>query len=145
MGGMGESYGTYRESVAELLEAAAGEAIVLSYEEDRAFAALGLNRFGTVGSLRLDWRGAEVRERSEGFDGGELRRLLGVHAAAGELAVVFWSNHRMPAVALEAALVARHAEVVVDCTPECWIHLTDSGLLIEFQDGEGFTVGVIPA
>lgn len=125
---------------------AVGEAaaVVLSYDENRAVAAMGLNRFGTVGSTRLDWRGAEVVERSSAFDGAQLRELLLRHAPAGETAVVFWGNLAVPSVALDAGLLAAHADTVVECCPEFWVHLMDARLLIEFQDGEGFTVGQVP-
>ncbi|GAA0612341.1 hypothetical protein [Streptomyces crystallinus] len=57
---------------------------------------------------------------------------------------MFWSNFAVPSVALGAAVIASHADTVLDCSPACWIFLTDSGVLIEFQDGEGFMVGRIP-
>ncbi|MFF3459659.1 hypothetical protein ACFYXH_36270 [Streptomyces sp. NPDC002730] len=139
-----EMYGTQPERIAGVLEALGESGMVLSYEEDRAFAALSLERFGAVGSSRLDWHGAEVIERCGAFDGGQLRRMVGTYAGANELVVVFWANLAVPSVALEAALVARHAEAVLECSPECWIYLTDSGVLIEFQDGEGLTAGRVP-
>ncbi|GAB1331861.1 hypothetical protein [Streptomyces sennicomposti] len=115
--------------------------MVLSFQEDRTFAALSVGRFETVGSTRLDWAGPEVIERCELFDADELRRLVASCAGADELAVVFWSNLAVPSVALPAALVAAQAEAVVGCSLECWIYLVDSAVLIEFQDGEGFTAG----
>ncbi|MHA5052619.1 hypothetical protein [Streptomyces sp. SD15] len=127
-----------------LLEVVGESAMVLSFHEDRTFAALSLGRFGAVGSTRLDWHGAEVIERCEAFDAGQLRRLVVTYAGANELAVVFWGNLAVPSVALEAALVASHAEAVLERSPECWIYLTDSGVLIEFQDGEGLTAGRVP-
>ncbi|MEU1674609.1 hypothetical protein ABZ752_21660 [Streptomyces roseifaciens] len=66
------------------------------------------------------------------------------HATADELAVVFWDNFVVPSVALDAALVAEHAEAVLEWVARCWIFLADSGLLIEFQDGEGLTVARVP-
>lgn len=70
--------------------------------------------------------------------------MYGTCPGASELAVVFWGNLAVPSVALEAALVASHAEAVLECSPECWIHLTDSEVLVEFQDGEGLMVGRVP-
>jgi hypothetical protein len=58
--------------------------------------------------------------------------------------IVFWDNLAVPSVALEAALVADHAEVVADVCPGCWIYLTSSSVLIEFHDGEGLTVARVP-
>ncbi|MCX4641428.1 MULTISPECIES: hypothetical protein [unclassified Streptomyces] len=139
-----EGYGTHPEEIAALLEAVGESMMVLSFREDRSFAALSVERFGAVGSTRLDWSGAVVIERCESFDAAELRRLMASCAGADELAVVFWSNLAVPSVAVEAALVAGHAEAVLECSPECWIYLTDSGVLIEFQDGEGFTAGRVP-
>ncbi|MEU8832216.1 hypothetical protein [Streptomyces sp900116325] len=138
-------YGVHRAAIAHILAAVRDAAIVLSYEEDRSFAAASLSRFSAVGSTRLDWQAAEVVERSTGFDGAELRRLLHDHGDKGELVVVFWGSLAVPSVILEAALAALHAETLLDCSPECWIYLTDSRVLIEFQDGEGFTVGRVPS
>ncbi|MFE1288673.1 hypothetical protein [Streptomyces sp. NPDC058751] len=137
-------YGTRAGEIAVLLRAVGDAAVVLSYGESRTFAALGLNRFGSIGSHRLDWRGAEVIRRSPEFDGGELRRLLGDLAGPDELAVVFWGDLAVPSLALEAGLLAAHADAVLDHGPECWVHLVDTGVLIEFQDGEGFTAGRVP-
>ncbi|MCX4690535.1 hypothetical protein OG401_40655 [Kitasatospora purpeofusca] len=97
-----------------------------------------------MGSSRLDWDGAEVIERCEAFDSGQLNRMVRAYAGAGELAVVFWSNLAVPSVAMEAALVAEHADEVLEVSPECWIYLTDSKVLVEFQDGKGLTVGQVP-
>ncbi len=58
-------YGTQPEVIAALVHAV-GEAAGLSYDEDRTVAALGLDRFGTVGSTRLDRQGAKALERSAG-------------------------------------------------------------------------------
>ncbi|WP_438268020.1 CDI toxin immunity protein [Kitasatospora purpeofusca] len=137
-------YGTHAEPLARVLEAVGDSAMLLSYEEDRAFAALSLGRFPSVGSSRLDWDGAEVIERCEAFDSGQLNRMVRAYAGAGELAVVFWSNLAVPSVAMEAALVAEHADEVLEVSPECWIYLTDSKVLVEFQDGKGLTVGQVP-
>ncbi|MEU7513016.1 hypothetical protein AB0B13_13545 [Streptomyces sp. NPDC042898] len=137
-------YGTHPEGIAALLEVSGASTMVLSFREDRALAALSVGRFGAVGSTRLDWSGAEVSERSDAFDADELRRLMASCAGVDELAVVFWSNLAVPSVALAAAVVADHAEAVLECSPECWIYLTDSDVLIEFQDGEGFTAGRVP-
>jgi len=137
-------YGTHAQPLARVLEAVGDSAMLLSYEEDRAFAALSLGRFPAVGSSRLDWRGAEVIERCEAFDSGQLNRMVRAYARAGELVVVFWSNLAVPSVAMEAALVAEHAEEVLEVSPECWIYLTDSRVLVEFQDGEGMTAGRVP-
>ncbi len=137
-------YGTYPEEIATLLDVVGESAMVLSFQEDRTFAALSLGRFGAVGSCRLDWQGAEVIERCEAFDASQLRRLVGTYAGANELAVLFWGNLAVPSVALEAALVASHAEAVLDCSPVCWIYLTDCAVLIEFQDGEGLTAAKVP-
>jgi hypothetical protein len=137
-------YGT-QPDVIEALLAAVGDAVaVLSYDEDRTFAALSLGRFGSVGSSRLDWSGAEVLQSSPTFDGGELRKLLRELARLDELAIVFWGNLAVPSLALEAGLVATHADAIVECCFECWVYLVDSGVLIEFQDGEGFTAGRMP-
>lgn len=136
-------YGT-QPVIAALLAAVGGAAVVLSYDEDRSFAALSLSRFGSVGSSRLDWSGVEVLQRSPAFDGGELRGLLRGLARLDELAVVFWGNLAVPSLALEAGLVATHADAILECCFECWIYLVDSGVLIEFQDGEGFTAGRVP-
>ncbi|MFZ4268315.1 hypothetical protein [Streptomyces arboris] len=106
-------YGMYPEDIAALLAAAGEAAIVLTYEEDRAFADLSLNRFASVNSTRLDWQGVEVLERSEEFGGNGLRALLRRYGGEGELVVVFWGNHAVPSVALEAEAVAAHAEMVV--------------------------------
>jgi hypothetical protein len=137
-------YGTHPEVIAEVLAAIGDSAVVLSYEEDRAIAGVSLSRFGAVGSTRLDWNGAEVLERSTAFDGAELRRLVHDYGDERELAVVFWSNLAAPSVALDANVVAIHAETLLDCSPESWIYLADSGVLIEFQEGDGFTVGRVP-
>ncbi|MEU4101690.1 hypothetical protein AB0F16_13995 [Streptomyces tanashiensis] len=142
--GAAEVYGTHPEEIAALLNAVGASAMVLSFPEDRAFAALSVGRFKAWRSTRLDWSGAEVIQRSESFDADGLRRLMTSCGEADELAVVFWSNLAVPSVALAAALVADHAEAVLDCTPECWIYLTDSDVLIEFQDGEGFTAARVP-
>ncbi|CAM5497784.1 hypothetical protein SCYAM73S_06544 [Streptomyces cyaneofuscatus] len=64
------------EPIAALLAAAGEAAMVLTYAEDRAFAGVSLNRFASVNSTRLDWRGAEVLERSEEFDGDGLRKMV---------------------------------------------------------------------
>ncbi|KUJ37541.1 hypothetical protein ADL25_28005 [Streptomyces sp. NRRL F-5122] len=136
-------YGTQADVIAVLLQSVGDAAVVLSYDEDRTFAALSLNRFGSVGSYRLDWQGAEV-QRSPAFDGGELRRLLSGLASPDELAVVFWGNLAVPSLASEAGLLATHADAVLECCPECWVYLVDRGVLIEFQDGEGFTIGRVP-
>ncbi|MEV4946861.1 hypothetical protein [Streptomyces sp. NPDC053755] len=141
---VGERYGTHPEQIAALLDAAGEAAMVLSFREDRAFAAMSVGRFRAVRSTRLDWSGAEEIARSESFDADGLRTLLASCAGANELAVVFWSNLATPSVALEAALVAEHAEAVLECSPESWIYLADGEVLIEFQDGEGFTAGRVP-
>ncbi|MFE8947635.1 hypothetical protein [Streptomyces sp. NPDC007856] len=138
------SYGTQPDAIAALLGLFGDAAMTLSYDEDRAFAALSLSRFGSMGSTRLYWRGAEVLQSSPAFDGGELRKLLRELAGPDELAVVFWGNLGVPSIALEAGLAAVHADAVVACCLECWVYLVDSAVLIEFQDGEGFTVGRVP-
>lgn len=140
-----EMYGTCSEQNVDVLKCVGDSTMVLSYEEDRVFAALSLDRFGTIGSSRLDWDGAEVLGRCEGFDGGHLRSMVRLYAHVGELAILFWDNLAVPSVALEAALVANHAEAVVDASRACWIYLTDSGVLIEFQEGEGLTAGRVPS
>jgi hypothetical protein len=66
------------------------------------------------------------------------------YTRANELAVVFWGNLAVPSLGLEGAQVAAHAETVLECSPECWTYFTDSGVLIEFQDGEGLTAGRVP-
>lgn len=137
-------YGTQSDVLAGLLAVVGDAGAVLSYDEDRSFAALSLSRFGSVGSSRLDWSGAEVLQRSPAFDGDGLRGLLRGLARPDELAVVFWGNLAVPSLALEADMVARHAEAILECCVECWIYLEDSGVLIEFQDGEGFTAGRVP-
>jgi hypothetical protein len=137
-------YGTQPEGIAPLVRAVGEAAAVLSYDEDRTVAAMALDRFDTIGSTRLQWRGVEVLERSSAFDGAQLRELLLRHAPPGETAVVFWGNLAVPSVALDAETLAAHADAVVEGCYECWIHLMDAGLLIEFQDGEGFTLGRVP-
>jgi hypothetical protein len=52
-------HGTRPEVIAEVLAAIGDCAVVLSYEEDRAFTGVGLGRFGAVGSTRLDWTGLD--------------------------------------------------------------------------------------
>ncbi|MET9118957.1 hypothetical protein ABZX38_32835 [Streptomyces longwoodensis] len=138
-------YGTQPDAIAGLLAAAGGAVVVLSYEEDRTFAALSLSRFGAVTSSRLNWAGAEVLQSSPVFDGDELRKLLRGYARPEELAVVFWGNLAVPSLALEAGLAAAHADAVLECCYECWIYLVDTRVLIEFQDGEGFIVGRVPS
>ncbi|MFE9440742.1 hypothetical protein ACFYO2_17360 [Streptomyces sp. NPDC006602] len=135
------SYGTQPDVIAALLAAVGDAVAVLSYDEDRTFAALSLGDFGSVGSSRLDWSGAEVLRSSPTFAGGELQKLLRELGRLDELAVVFWGNLAVPSLALEAGLVAAHADAILECCSECWVYLVDSGVLIEFQDGEGFTAG----
>ncbi|GLP71492.1 hypothetical protein TUSST3_81120 [Streptomyces sp. TUS-ST3] len=137
-------YGTQPDVLAALLAVIGDAGTVLSYDEDRSFAALSLGRFGSVGSSRLDWSGVEVLHRSPAFDGDGLRGLLRGLTRPDELAVVFWSNLAVPSLALEVGLVARHAEAILECCFACWVYLADSGSLIEFQDGEGFTAGRVP-
>ncbi|MFG2923446.1 hypothetical protein ACGFYA_18305 [Streptomyces sp. NPDC048305] len=137
-----EGYGTQGEGVEALLNAAGPSAMVLSFREDRTFAALSLDRFGSVRSTRLDWSGAEVLERTSGFDAAELCRLVGEYGGGG-LGVVFPGNLCVPSVAVDLALVGAYADAVLDC-PECWVFLVDHGVLIEFQDGEGFVVARVP-
>ncbi|MEU0159339.1 hypothetical protein ABZ154_10995 [Streptomyces sp. NPDC006261] len=137
-------YGTHPEHIAALLAAAGEAAIVLTYAEDRAFADVSLNRFASVNSTRLDWQGVEVLERSDDFDEDGLRDLVRRYGGEAELVVVFWGNHAVPSVALEAGVVAAHAEMVVGSCYECWLYFTDSRLLIEFQDGEGFVAAKVP-
>ncbi|MFF3991791.1 hypothetical protein ACFYX8_00590 [Streptomyces cyaneofuscatus] len=91
-----DGYWLHPEPIAALLAAAGEAAIVLTYAEDRAFAGVSLNRFASVNSTRLDWRGAEVLERSEEFDGDGLREMVRRYGAEGELVVVFWGNHAVP-------------------------------------------------
>ncbi|WP_186785201.1 hypothetical protein [Streptomyces misionensis] len=134
--GASEMYGTQRGAIAALLEAVGDSVMVLSYQEDRSFAAMSLDRFGAAGSVRLDWRGHEVIDRCDAFDGGQLRRTVLAHAEPGELAIVFWDNLAVPSVALEASLLADHAEVVEDVRPNCWIYLAGSAVLVERHDGE---------
>ncbi|WP_225803512.1 hypothetical protein [Streptomyces sp. NK15101] len=140
-----ESYGTRPEYIADVLGLLGEDALLLSYEEHRAFARVSLNRFEAIGSARVDWRGAEAVERREEFEGGTLAGLLDAYAAPDELVIVFWDNLLVPSIALPAALTARHADAILDQGHACWLFLTDRGLLIEFQDGEAFTVGRPPA
>ncbi|MFD3409573.1 hypothetical protein [Streptomyces cyaneofuscatus] len=137
-------YGMYPQDIAALLAAAAEAAIVLTYADHRAFADVSLDRFASVNSTRLDWQRAEVLEHSEEFDGDGLREMGRRHGGEGELVVVFWGNHAVPSVALEAEVVAAHAEMVVGSCYECWLYFTDSRVLIEFQDGEGFVAARVP-
>ncbi|CUM39484.1 hypothetical protein BN2537_7933 [Streptomyces venezuelae] len=137
-------YGTHPEYIAEILGLLGEDVLLLSYEEQRRFAAVSLNRFGAIGSARLDWHGAEVVERRDGFDGEALASLLVAHAGPEELVVVFWDNLAVPSIALSASLLARHAEAILGECYACWFLLTDSGMLIEFQDGEGLTAGRPP-
>ncbi|MFE2413435.1 hypothetical protein ACFXDE_34380 [Kitasatospora sp. NPDC059408] len=127
-----------------MLDAVGDSVMLLSYEEDTAFASLSLGRFPAVGSSRLDWHAAEVIERCEAFDSGQLNRMVRAYAKSGELVVVFWSNLAVPSVAMEAGLMAEYAGEVLEVSPACWIYLTDSRVLIEFQDGEGMTAGRAP-
>ncbi|WP_030693124.1 hypothetical protein [Streptomyces globisporus] len=140
-----ESYGTRPEYIAEVLALLGEDALLLSYEEQRAFAEVSLDRFEAIGSGRLDWRGAEVVEKREDFGGGALAALLGAHAAPDELVIVFWDNLLVPTIGTTAALAARHADAIVDQGPVFWLFLADEELLIEFQDGEAFRVGRPPA
>ncbi|WP_324795221.1 hypothetical protein SJX93_19710 [Streptomyces cyaneofuscatus] len=139
-----DGYGAHPEPIAALLAAAGEAAIVLTYAEDRAFAGVSLNRFAPMNSTRLDWRAAEGLESSEEFDGDGLREMVRRYGAEGELVVIFWGNHAVPSVALEAEAVAAHAEMVVGSCYECWLYFTDGHVLIEFQDGEGFVAARIP-
>ncbi|MFE9013525.1 hypothetical protein [Streptomyces cyaneofuscatus] len=139
-----DGYGAHPEPIVALLAAAGEAAIVLTYAEDRAFAGVSLNRFASVNSTRLNWRAAEVLEHSEEFDGDGLREMVRRYGAEGELVVVFWGNHAVPSVALEAEAVAAHAEMVVGSCYECWLYFTDGHVLIEFQDSEGFVAARIP-
>ncbi|MEU3887991.1 hypothetical protein [Streptomyces sp. NPDC029041] len=41
-------------------------------------------------------------------------------------------------------MVEAQADAILECGYECWISLADSGVVIEFQDGEGFTAGRAP-
>ncbi|MFC9704158.1 hypothetical protein ACFTWD_26060 [Streptomyces sp. NPDC056943] len=140
-----EGYGTHPEYIAEILGHPGKDVLLLSYEEQRRFASVSLNRFGAIGSARLDWHGAEVVERRDAFDGEALAALLRIHAGPDELVVVFWDNLAVPSIALPASLAARHAEAILGKCYACWFLLTDSGILIEFQDGEGLTAGRPPA
>ncbi|MFF0477186.1 hypothetical protein [Streptomyces sp. NPDC004284] len=140
-----ESYGTHPEYISAVLDLLGGDALLLSYEEQRTYAEASLNRFEAIGSARVDWRGAEVVERKEEFDGEALAALLHTHAGPDELVIVFWDNLAVPSIALTAARASRHAAALLDQGPTCWFFLTDSGILIEFQDGEGFTTGRPPA
>ncbi|MFD8973190.1 hypothetical protein [Streptomyces sp. NPDC059593] len=140
-----EVYGTHPEYIAEVLGHLGKDVLLLSYEEQRRFASVSLNRFGAIGSARLDWHGAEVVERRDAFDGEALAALLRIHAGPDELVVVFWDNLAVPSIALPASLAARHAEAILGECYACWFLLTDSGILIEFQDGEGLTAGRPPA
>ncbi|MCD9903011.1 hypothetical protein LUR56_29880 [Streptomyces sp. MT29] len=90
------------------------------------------------------WRGVEVLERSEEFDGDGLREMARRYGGEDELVVIYWGNHAVPSVALEAEAVAAHAEMVVGSCYECWLYCTDGHVLIEFQDGEGFVAARIP-
>ncbi|MBT2378636.1 hypothetical protein J7E90_15060 [Streptomyces sp. ISL-111] len=137
-------YGMHPEHIAALLAASGEAAIVLTYDEDRAFAGVSLDRFASVNSTRLDWQGVEVLERSDEFDGAGLRELVRRHGGEGELVVMFWGNHAVPTVALETDVAAAHAEMVVDSCYECWLYFTDGQVLIEFQDGDGFVVARVP-
>ncbi|QES20730.1 hypothetical protein DEJ46_17695 [Streptomyces venezuelae] len=138
-------YGTRPEDIAEVLGLLGEDVLLLSYEEQRRFASVSLNRFGAIGSARLDWHGADVVERHDGFDGEALASLLGAHAGPDELVVVFWDDLAVPSIALPASLAARHAEAILWVGYACWFLLTDSGMVIEFQDGEGLTAGRPPA
>lgn len=140
-----EAYGTHPEYIGATLGLLGEDAIRLSYDEHREFAATSLNRFPAVGSVRLDWSGADVLDRRDSFDGPTLAALLTAHAGPDELVIVFWDNLLPPSIALPAPLAARHAAAILDEAPTCWLLLTDSGILIEFQDGEGFTTGGPPA
>ncbi|MFE7583855.1 hypothetical protein ACFU5Y_20140 [Streptomyces gardneri] len=140
-----EVYGTHPEYIAEVLDLLGEDVLLLSYEEQRRFASVSLDRFGAIGSARLDWRGAEVVERRDDFDGKALASVLGAHAGPDELVVVFWDNLVVPSIALPASLAARHAEAILGEGYACWLLLMDSGMLIEFQDGEGLTAGRPPA
>ncbi|MER6259052.1 competence protein CoiA family protein [Streptomyces sp900105245] len=137
-------YGTHSERLSGVLDTVGDSAMVLSYEEDQAFAALSLNRFTSVGSTRADWHVGEVIERCRTLDGEQLSRMARAYAVTDELVVVFRANLAVPSVALEAELVASHAEAVLECSPEGWIYLTDSGVLIEFREGEGLTAWPVP-
>ncbi|MFD3532478.1 hypothetical protein [Streptomyces sp. NPDC058664] len=140
-----EGYGKHPEYIAEVLDLLGEDVLLLSYEEEREFASVSLNRFPAIGSARLDWHGAEVVERRDGFDGDALAALLGAHAGPDELVIVFWDNFAVPSIGLPAALAARHAGAILEQGYACWILLTDGGILIEFQDGEGLTAGRPPA
>ncbi|MEU2232318.1 hypothetical protein [Streptomyces vietnamensis] len=140
-----ESYGTHPEYIADVLNLLGDETLLLTYEEHRAFAEVSLNRFEAIGSARVNWRGTEVVERTEEFGAETLVTLLHTHAAPDELVIVFWDNLLVPTIALPSALAARHADTILDQGSTCWLFLTDKGLLIEFQDGEAFTVGRPPA
>ncbi|MER5202830.1 hypothetical protein [Streptomyces sp. NPDC002825] len=139
-----ESYGTHPEYIAEVLDLLGEDVLLLSYGEQRAFAEASLNRFEPIGSARLNWQGVEVTARTEEFDGEALAALLHTHAAPDELVIVFWDNLLIPTIALPATLASRHAETILDQGPTCWLFLPDGGILIEFQDGEGFTAGSPP-
>ncbi|MFC8951070.1 hypothetical protein ACFT8P_00280 [Streptomyces sp. NPDC057101] len=140
-----ETYGTRPEYIGEILGLLGEDAVRLSYDEHREFAATSLNRFPAIGSVRLDRSVADVVDRRDTFDGATLASLLDAHAGPDELVVVFWDNLPPPSIALPAPLAARHAAAILDEGPTCWLLLTDSGTLIEFQDGEGFTTGRPPA
>lgn len=145
MNTMSEKYGTQPERLAGILNVVGDSAMVLSYEEDRTFSALSLERLAPVESNRLDRPAGEVIRRCRSFDRGQLSRMVRACAAANELVVVFRADLSVPSFALEAALVSDHAEMVLKSSPEGWIYLTDSEVLIEFWESEEFTAWSMPS
>jgi hypothetical protein len=121
---------------------------ILSYAEDRSFAADSINRF-PQGWSGIDWERSEflVQHHYEDFTDAArlLQELLARHALDSSLLVITWGNLLIPALAMPVALARAHPSEVLDICDDLWLFAVDEGVIIEHHHSGVLTASRIPA
>ncbi|MFF4898385.1 hypothetical protein [Streptomyces sp. NPDC001068] len=121
--------------------------MILDAAENEKFEAVSLNRFPHSEWTGIDWDHSAFSEQV--FTSGEpeaaqlISGWLSLVPADG-LAVVFWGNVRVPAVAMPVGCAARNAEEILYTSDDVWLFVVDEGFLIEYLHDGRLTAAHVP-
>jgi hypothetical protein len=122
--------------------------MILDAAENEKFESVSLNRFPQSAWTGIDWDRSVFSEQV--FTAGEteaaelMSRWLSVLPAGG-LAVVFWGNIRVPAVAMSVGCAVKYAEEILYTSDDVWVFVVDDGILLEYQHDGRLTAAHVPS
>ncbi|MGW7350321.1 CDI toxin immunity protein [Streptomyces sp. NPDC054784] len=146
-------YGTFVVRLDDLVDSLSQsereEAVLLTGDENSTYMVHSLQKFPLTTRHGIDWEccdfleqqwvGTEVEAASALAD--SVTRLVNPES----LVVMLWGNLAVPALALCARSVARHADEVVAASDDMWLFVDDEKLIFEYIHDGRFTVSKVPA